>query len=130
MYDRSSIKKALSRGKIKDDQMHISKAKINAMVYWGLSKWSRLLWVGGKLNFSMNKKTELVLLTFVSFPLPSPALASLIIESPNRHIYLLLSVLVFLVLLSPSFFYPFDILRQLDTSSFHTGTFKHSWEDP
>lgn len=51
--------------------MCISKAGINAAVC-GLSKWSRLLGVGGKLNFGMNKKmTELVLLTFELLPFHS-----------------------------------------------------------
>lgn len=123
------FKKALSGGKIKDDQMCISKAGINAMACWGLSEWGRRK---AKLQYEY-KGWVGSLNIWITFPLhPTPPSPHLIIESPDWHICLQLST-VSLAVLGISelfFFYPVDILRQLETSRFHTGTLQHSWEDP
>lgn len=58
----------------------------------------------------------------------APISLHLIIESPDGHGYLQLCTVCFGVLdiSEPFFFYKCDILRQLDTNSFHIGTFQHS----
>lgn len=128
MYDRSDIKYSSVQGKntSSDDQTRISKDEIVAVVYWKFSEWNRFLGVAGKLNFCTNWKIELVLLTFALLSLHSfpPHLRWLIIELLGRHIFttvcsLFLSLGIFELL----FFHPFDILSQLEASSFHLDRF-------